>query len=129
MAYGLLVATELTQPLIEAGSNLLHALDDAGIGICTAFWLLNEESGWRLRLASPLVEEQGAKHFYSTIRPHLAADSQLTLAIISAARPGDSTVQLIKHALRMAKNPSGTRITGNVVKGVFIPDAYVYRTA
>ena len=128
MAYTTLVAKDLSQALIDAGASLVNVLDKAKVDVAAAFWLLSEEErGWQLIIASPEVEQFGGRSFYGKIAPYVAAIPSLSVSYISAKRPSDLIVSLLRRAVKTGQGVSGIRFTGNVVNGVPIPDAYIYR--
>jgi hypothetical protein len=123
-----LVATELSPTLIEAGSALVKSLDKARVDVTAAFWLLSgEERGWQLVIASSEVERFGARAFYGKISSLVAAIPALSLSYISARKPNDQVVRLLRRVVTTGAGISGIRFTGNVVDGVPIPDAHIYR--
>lgn len=130
MAYTALVAPDLTSGLIEAGEKLVRALDAASIPVTAAFWLLSDEDvGWRLVIVSPEVAKVGARQFYGRLDDCLRTlgDLELSISHITAARPDDATVSLLRAALKTSEGISRIRFTRNVIKGVLIPDTLIYR--
>jgi len=128
VAYNTLVARELSQALIQAGETLLGGLDQAKVDIAAAFWLLSEEErGWQLVIASPEVERIGARAFYGKIADLVASSQPLTLSYVSARKPNDQIVDLLRRVVKTGSGISGIRFTGNVIGGIPIPDAYIYR--
>lgn len=125
-----LVASELTAELIEAGERLLQRFDAANTPITAAFWhLIDEETGWRLVLASPEVADIGVRDFYDKVIGQLRAmgDTDLNVGIVSAVRPDDRIVSLLSHAIKTGPGISRIRLTGNVIGGSLIRDTLVYR--
>jgi len=129
MGYTALVASELTPGLIEAGERLVRGLDAAQTPVPAAFWLLTEDTGWRLTIASPKVSESGSRQFYSTLNAHLRrlAHPELNITHVTAVRPDDPTVLLLRTAIQTGQGLSRIRFTGNVINGRLIPDALIYR--
>ncbi|MGQ0545741.1 MAG: hypothetical protein ACT4P3_10460 [Betaproteobacteria bacterium] len=129
MGYTALVASDLTPGLIEAGEKLIRNLDAAKTPVPAAFWLLTEDSGWRLTIASPKVTETGSRQFYSTLNAQLRTlgHRELNITHITAVRPDDPTVSLLRTAMRTGQDLSRIRFTGNVINGRLIPDALIYR--
>lgn len=129
MAYSTLVATELGTKLIEAGERLVRALDGANIDVAAAFWLLSEEdSSWKLYIASEAVDRFGARAFYKRLAPYVRNAAPLSLSYIAAVKPSDKVVSLLGRVLKTGHGGvSSLRLTRTVIDGVLIPDAYVYR--
>lgn len=132
MAYTALVAPELTSGLIEAGEKFVQSLDAAGINVSAAFWLLSgEDTGWRLLIGSPEVAQVGAREFYRKIDDRVRAlgDTELSVSHITAVRPDDSTVSLLRKAVKTGQGISRIRFTRNVINGILILDSLIYRLA
>lgn len=73
MAERALVMEQLTPEMIDAGRDLLQRLEQDGMKIRTALWLLDGENGrWRLVLASPEVRNGGSLPLYKKASKHLA---------------------------------------------------------
>ncbi len=116
----------------EVGKTLLHALDQAGVKVKAAFWLyLPEPDEWRLHLALPEVAEKGPREAYEhvqTILEQLQLEG-LSLMNITVIAPDNNLVKLLRSAMRTVPGIAGTRLRGNVIDGVLIEDAYIYRVA
>ena len=99
-----------------------------------AVWLLmDEEVGWRLVIASPEVTRVGGREFYGTIYDHWRPmdDPDLSFSVIAVVPPDDPTVARLRRVLQGVVGPglSELRFTGNVIDGVLIPDALIYRVS
>jgi hypothetical protein len=128
------VAPMLTDAMINSGRTLVKQLDERDLSPDAAFWLYRPDRGdWTLVLAEAKFETQGPRWAYSRIRDVLAADPQespeLTLESISLASPRSPLVSLLQVAISTGpgSNISGVRFTSNVINGVLIEDAYIYR--
>lgn len=107
---------------------LVNALDKAGIQVNSALWLFTEEDrGWQLVIASSDVERFGSRSFYGKIANIVSEHSPLALSYVSARKPTDYIVSLLRQVASTGPGVSGFRFTGNVVNGIPIPDAYIYR--
>ena len=130
MAYGALVADELTPQLIESGKALVTALDTANVPVTAAFWRFSEEShGWRLVIASPEVSEFGPYSFYLKLGTFLKSPelADLNLSLLTAAAHNDRLVTLLRAGVHTGPGLSAIRLTRDVIKGVLIPDVLIYR--
>ena len=130
MAHPTLVTPNLTPEMVEAGANLLRALDGNDIPTEGAFWMLDtEERGWTLAFVSSAVDKIGRSAFYKRVADLLAKQSgpNVSISYIFAASPTDPFVQLLRSVIHTGPGISGIRFTGNVVNGQLIPDVYVYR--
>jgi hypothetical protein len=103
------------------------------IPVKAAFWLyLPESSEWRLFIATPLVDEGGPLSAYKALQTRLGLLSppiDLTLQNLSVISPKDKLVKVFQKVMRRVHDASGVRLTGNVLGGTYIDDAYVYRLA
>jgi hypothetical protein len=53
----------------------------------------------------------------------------LGLEDIRLTTPDDNIVKLLRQPLRTGQGVSGNRFKGNVIDGILIEDAYIYRVA
>lgn len=123
--------TTLVERDIEEGERLIRTLDSANIPVEAALWFyMAENDRWRLLIATPLVDEKGPREAYATIRraiEQMLSSLAIRLSQISVVSPDDDLVQLLRAAIQTGPSISGIRFTGNVINGVFIDDAYIYR--
>jgi hypothetical protein len=125
-----MVASFLSPDMVSAGEQLVRALDDSGTRITSALWLLPpEEQSWRLIISSPEVAEKGPHAFYQKIDGVLRKrpNKVLSTSSISAVPPSNPLITLFRVALKTGQGFSNIRFTQNVINGILIPDAYVYR--
>jgi hypothetical protein len=125
-----LVKQDLTPEMIQAGAELLQSLDAAQVPVTSAFWLYRgDEADWRLIIASPDVEKKGIREFYLTLVDHLHAMTrdELKGSYVTAVTPDDKIVVAIRKIFKTSGIRS-IRFTGNVINGILIPDALIYRS-
>ena len=129
-----MVKTSLVETDIEEGKRLLKALINAKNGasfrVKAAFWLYDTESqGWRLVIATPLVEEKGPLATYAHLRKVLGSVGPTTLSTlnISVVKPNDPLIRAFRAALRISPDPEGIRFSHSVVGRTYVEDAYLYR--
>jgi hypothetical protein len=87
-----------------------------------------DQDAWRLVLATPKARE--LHQAYTTIR-RIIQDSGLAgpdLARIRVVPPTDITVATLSKAVRI-EGLSGVRFSQNMIDGVYVDDAYIYRAA
>jgi hypothetical protein len=132
-----MVAYPLVDAKIDAGRRLLEKLDEVSFPVTAAFWLyLTESSDWRLFVASPLTSSIGKRDAYSKLQQtllELQADptfvlQPLGLREITLVRPDDEMVNTLALAVSTGPGISGIRLSRNSINGVYIEDAYIYRT-
>lgn len=118
---------------IDAGAQLVEALDKANVPVFAALWLYSEDAnGWRFVIATPLVDEKGPQKVYLQLHKLLdelkvePADFPISLRNASVVSPNDDLIRLL-CVLNTRKGISRIRFTQNVINGVFIEDALIYR--
>ncbi len=134
MAKDILVMDALSDQMIEAGAKLIERLDADNSEVKGAFWFFSpEDNKWKLIIASPLVGSEGPKKFYKrVIAANQSADAEeviVSLNDIEAVNTHRQIVQLMKSAVKTGDGLSGIRFSRNTINGVFIEDAYIYRTS
>lgn len=125
-----LVKQDLTPEMIQAGAEFLRSLDAAKVPVTSAFWVFRgEEPDWRLFVASPDVVQKGLREFYLTLVDHLHAMSrdELRGSYLTAVAPDDEVVAAVRKVLKLP-GIGAIRFTGNVINGILIPDALIYRS-
>ncbi len=129
-----MVEATLTPELIQEGAELLKALDAAGLSPDAAFWFyFSDINAWKLVLAEVKVGPQGPREVYKQIQRTLGALSDkiktLSLDDVAVAKPDAPVVSVLKRAVRTGPGIGGIRFSQNVIDGVLIEDAYIYRLA
>lgn len=132
MAQELLVSGQLTAEMIESGKALVRTLDTQSLSIKGAFWLLlPEERIWRLFLVSPQVGAFGPKAMYKKVRSAMTRLPENIPYIgtkdISVADVKAPLFQLLRTAIATGDGIGGIRFSRNVINGLMIEDAYIYR--
>jgi len=130
MAFHVVVTNNLTDDMREAGKNVLSALDRVGMVVTGCFWLyIPEPEKWRLIIVSPDVDANGPLRTYEAVRNALlTVDIGVKLEDIGAISPSNNLVNLLRKAIRTGVGDKGeVRFTGNIVDGVLIEDALIYR--
>lgn len=124
-----MATTQLVSDLIDAGERLIEILDGEQISVTSAFWYYDTDAEqWRLILAIPSVEEQGAAEAQKVIGAVLqrGAVPQLFLRDIAIVSPRDPVVSALRRVVR--GQVGKTRVAGSTVGNVFIQDSLVYRS-
>ncbi|WP_162417795.1 hypothetical protein [Cyclobacterium roseum] len=116
---------------IEEGKKVLEALDDSNLSISSAFWFfLDDIEEWRLFFVAPDFDLVGPKKLYSKVQKILQDhknEINIPLEAISLISPKDQLIGILKMAITTGPGISGIRFSGNVINGVLIKDAYIYR--
>jgi len=127
-------ATILVSPDIQLGEAVVRALDEAGLEVRAASWLrLAEAPSWRLVLAMPLVDQEGPRAGYKALHKALAkqpAPLALPLGQISVVGLKDPLYRVLRRLVKTARRAiAAIRVTDNVVDGVLVREAYIYRSS
>lgn len=116
---------------MKAGEALLSKLDEIEFDVKAALWFYVQDSEeWRLIIASPIVDKDGSKKAYEKVQlqlQELNGRYELSLRNISLVSPGDKLIKALESVIRTGKSISHIRFTRNVINGLFIEDAYIYR--
>jgi len=133
MAKEVLVTEALSEQMIKAGANLIERLDAENAEVKSAFWLFfPEEKLWKLIVASVLVASEGPRNFYKRVvaanKQAGADESVVSLNDIGVTGIDHQVVLLVNSAIGTGGGISGIRFSRNTINGVFIEDAYIYRS-
>lgn len=116
---------------ISDGELLLKEFDRQGIPVEAAYWLYTEEwDGYRLVLASSLVDQEGIKNAHLKVLPVVRSFKRpfsIRPDDVSLVSPKNKTVQHLRQAVGTGGQIAGIRFSRNTVFGEYIEDAYVYR--
>jgi len=123
--------TEVDPALVADGVQLLERLNEALAGPDTAFWLwFRDVAGHRLVLSGGELFRYGAQAARRRVRVALEeapAVEHLTQDLVGIAKPDARSVQVIENAVSTGPGIHDVRIRNNLVNGVTIRGAYVYR--
>jgi hypothetical protein len=127
-----MVETRLTPELIKEGARLVEKLDQAGVGPDAAFWFYFPDIGaWKLFVAETKVAAAGPREVYKQIQKTLQKFrneiTHLSLEDVAVAKSDAPLVALLASAISVAPGLGGIRFSRNVINGVPIEDAYIYR--
>jgi len=126
------VKEALSKEMIDAGANLTQLLDENNFIATASLWFFNlDSSAWRFVIASPQVDTKGTKNAYRKVQEILLTlsngDGSIHLKDITLVSTQDPLISLLKIAIRTSKAISGIRFSKNLINGVLIEDAYLYR--
>jgi hypothetical protein len=131
MVETVLVRADLSPRLIEAGRELVTALDSHGPEFEAAFWLMDEENGrWHLVLSSRSVKIDGSRALYAEVRKVLSTlqlQNEIWIGMISIVGHRTPLVRALREALGMAASVDGARLDDAFIGGVSIPACVLYR--
>jgi hypothetical protein len=132
MVTEMVVKESLSNEMISAGSELTRRLDESRFLVSASFWLYDTDSNaWRFLVASPEVRTRGLKGAYKQVQSAVAGipegQPKISLKDISVVDSNDPLVSLMRVAIKTGDGISGIRFTRNMINGVLIEDAYIYR--
>ena len=133
MAETVLMRADLTPAMIAGGRALLTGLDELGVSIDAALWLLDEEiAEWRLILASRLVRTDGPRILYRKVNrllTKLRLQDVIWIDMVAIVDPHTRIVEALVGALGMTESVDGARLDNATIGGVRIPGCLLYRLA
>lgn len=125
--------TTLVDRDISDGERLIKKLDKSRFKVNSALWFyVSELSEWKLILASDYVDKRGQKEAYIIIQKKLETIKPpvgIFLSNISVIGANYGIVGLLKRfiAPKSTEGFFNMRITGIVLNGTIIEDAFIYR--
>lgn len=126
-----MVKDSLSEQMLSAGSELTRRLDEAGLLVSAALWFYEPESNyWRLIIASPEVRVKGVKAIYKEVQSvvrTIPEDQSIPLKDISVVDSSDPLISLMRVAIKKVDGISAMRFNRNMINGIMIEDAYIYR--
>lgn len=115
----------LVEADIDAGRALVKALDGAGVGVRGAFWFyLTDVDRWKLMIVSDAAK-QGSRDLYVKA---ISLKPELDLSKVEFVAPSSPIFAALSRYFRF-EGLSGVRVSRNMLDGVYVDDAYVYRLA
>ncbi|MGH2583347.1 MAG: hypothetical protein ACRDJE_00360 [Dehalococcoidia bacterium] len=125
-----MVTTALVDEKIRGGQRLLEVLDKNKIQVDVALWLLDPNSeSWRLVLASRQLENLGPGQAYRAIQSILRSSDipGVELREISVRPPSSQLIKALRATISSGRDATRMHLSGNIINGVYIDDAYIYR--
>lgn len=122
--------TTLVKDDVSEGRKLIEYLDKTDFKVNSALWFYIPDSNkWKLILASDYPKKRSLKDAYNFIQEALkkADTKDIALDNISIIKDDDDLIKLLRLALPVGHNMHEIRFTRNVVNGIMIEDALVYR--
>jgi hypothetical protein len=127
-----MVKETLVERDISDGKRLIRILDEQGFKVSSAFWLYSSKrEEWNLFLYSEYVDKYGTEKSYKFIKENLLkADPPIMIALsdINVVGEKDNLVKMLGILIRTGPDDlSEIRFTENVINGVLIEEAIIYR--
>lgn len=125
-----MVGSSLTEGMIEAGRKLLERLD-VNYFVRSAFWFYTGQE-WRLIFSPHEIIFSGPLEIYRkterAIKLMGLEEKGLSFSDIVLAEPRHPIVKAIGSAVHTGPRTVGIRFSDNVVNGIRVQDAYIYRS-
>ena len=117
---------------IAAGGQLIEALDSDGEDINGALWLYYPDLlQWKLLLVSPKLNTKNVTGAYTQVSQvlsrHDEINKNISIGDIKILNREDPLMELLKGIIRTGKGLSKIRMRSNVLNGIYVEDALIYR--
>jgi hypothetical protein len=128
-----MAAAPLVEKDIEAGLELVRLLDERGFPVTGAVWIYFPDiEEWKLVIRTPKAATDLTNAFLELAKAMDSAKpgfrSQFDLARVKLVPPADRMLAAMGSAVR-AEGLNQIRFSSNVINGIFIDDALIYRLA
>jgi len=130
MASGTLVRSD-----IDAGMNLIRALDEKDYGVVAALWLYNGDmDSWRMTIAYQGPGKDLEKKYLEAAiisadwRKENPEGQILDLSKVKITSADDKFISGLRPALRV-DGIGQIRFSNNTINGIFVEDALIHRLA
>ena len=124
--------TVLVDDDIKAGSELVRILDEDGFPVTAAAWIyFPDVEEWRLVIRTPKAAKDLQEAYLEVARAMDAKGNlraKLNLSKVKLVPPTDRMLQALGSVVR-ASGLNSIRFSRNVVNGIYIDDALIYRLA
>jgi hypothetical protein len=118
----------LVERQIADGRNLVAALDLNGFSVFAALWLYRAEvAHWLLIVGTTVVDKYGRHAAYEQLQQIMdSTESSLALRDVTLAGSDDPLLLTLASAIHV-EGIGEVRFSNNMINGVLIPDALIYR--
>ncbi|MDP3896923.1 MAG: hypothetical protein Q8Q62_09630 [Mesorhizobium sp.] len=130
-----MVAATLVRSDVEAGLNLVHALDKKGFGVIAALWLYNSDTEtWRMVIGYEGARKDLERKYLeaATIsaewRKQHPDEPILDLSSVRITSADDSLLVGLKPVVRV-DGIGEIRFSRNMVNGIYVEDSLIHRLA
>ena len=116
---------------IEEGKKLLEALDCSNLSVSAAFWYyLDGPETYRLMIVTPFYDKYGPRKTYEKIQ-RATLNSKVSINLrwdaVSVLGLKNELYKSLHTTVQTGIDMAGKRLTGSVIDGTYIDDAYFYR--
>jgi hypothetical protein len=130
-----MASTALVRADIDAGLNLVRALDEADFGVVAALWLFNGDAeNWRMVIGYKGAKKDLEKKYFEAAR--VSSDWRrrhpdipiLDLSKVRITSSDDRLIVGLRPMIR-ADGLNEIRFSQNMINGIYLEDALIYRLA
>jgi len=120
---------DVNPPDVDAGKELVQALDQLRFPLPDALWLLTRpEDEWRLVLGTSFIDWYGPISAYQEIQEIVRSNGiSLSLSFISVVSSSDPLIVALSNAITTGQQPTTIRFSRNTIDGIYVEDAVIYR--
>ena len=126
-----MVEKQLTDKMVEFGSELINSLDIANVKTCLIMWnYYTDTRKWKLIISINDLRTKGPKFYYSLIQKILKKNSSILLSLddIVLLKSNEPIVEAINSIVESGINKIQLHLSETVFNGIMIDDAFVYRS-
>jgi hypothetical protein len=133
MVEEILVKEQLTKDMIDVGARLVDRLVESGLPISVAMWFFTPETNkWRLLISTPLAADspREVREQIDEVRKSLGPEAEeLLFWSVGLISTRNEVVQALTADMPLGPDAKPVRLTRSAVRGRYIDDALVYRSA
>jgi hypothetical protein len=132
MAEEVLVKDALSSEMISIGAELARYLHTSQLATDALLWLyVPEVNTWRFVIASPEVKTRGPKKVYQDVRLIISKmpenQRRISFDDIIVVDSNEPLISLLRTVMSTGQSVVGIRFSQNVIDGVLVEDAYIYK--
>jgi len=115
----------LVESELSAGRDLVRALDKASFQVVGALWFHHSDvDRWKLLIVTPRAKG-GTRDLYAEA---IRLKPTIDLSRVEFVDPDSALIRALKGVVRL-EGLGGVRLSQNMLNGVYVDDAYIYRMA
>jgi len=121
--------TTLFESDLKFGKRITEQLKATKFPFKGALWLYDEDADdWRLVIGSDLVDTEGHREAYLRLRQAISSvgGTSFQRMRITVVSPNSPVFAALRSAFANEADVEGERLLNTTVRGVFVPDAYLY---
>jgi len=114
---------------IKSGAKLIEHFDNEGLKIKIAFWFLDEEiDRWYLYISTSSVQSEGSREVYKSILKSMQKiKTEIRIDDIKVIPYDSKMAKVFRDMIKTDKGINNIRFQNNILNGLLIKDALIYR--